>query len=123
MSKFSKEEYNVSLNHKGLKIGALINNWKVIIVGQIMEAVMIICFGLAWPVSVYKSYVSRSTRGKSFLFLLIVLAGYLAGMVHVILDYPGFSYLTALYLVNTFMISIDIYLFLRNRKFEALSSC
>jgi hypothetical protein len=89
--------------------------------GQIMEAVMIICFGLAWPVSVYKSYVSKSTKGKSFLFLLIVLAGYAAGLIHVVLDYPGFSYLTVLYLLNTFMIFIDLLLFLRNRKLEFLS--
>jgi hypothetical protein len=89
--------------------------------GQIMEAVMIICFGLAWPVSVYKSYVSKSTKGKSFLFLLIVLAGYAAGLIHVVLDYPGFSYLTVLYLLNTLMIFIDLLLFLRNRKLEFLS--
>lgn len=91
--------------------------------GQILEAAMIACFGLAWPVSVYKSYVSKSTKGKSFLFLLIVLTGYVAGMIHVILDYPGFSYLTALYLVNILMISIDIFLFFRNRKMEAMAEC
>lgn len=91
--------------------------------GQILEAVMIACFGLAWPVSVYKSYVSQSTKGKSLLFLLIVLTGYSAGITHVILDYPGFSYLTALYLVNILMISIDIFLFFRNRKIETLSEC
>lgn len=91
--------------------------------GQILEAVMIACFGLAWPVSVYKSYVSQSTKGKSLLFLLIVLTGYAAGINHVILDYPGFSYLTALYLVNILMISIDIFLFFRNRKIETLSEC
>ncbi|QTX33056.1 hypothetical protein KAR29_03900 [Aminithiophilus ramosus] len=87
--------------------------------GELFEAVMIVCFGLAWPVSVYKSYVSRSTKGKSVFFLLIVLVGYVAGMIHVFLDYPGLSYLNGLYIVNTMMIVADILLYVRNRRLEA----
>ena len=29
------------------------------------ETVMIICFGLSWPFSVYKSWKSRTTKGKT----------------------------------------------------------
>ena len=79
---------------------------------------MIICFGFAWPVSVYKSYVSRSTKGKSVFFLFIVLTGYVAGMIHVIIDYPGLSYLNVLYAINTTMIVADILLYFRNRRLE-----
>ncbi len=86
--------------------------------GQILEAVMILCFGLAWPVSVYKSYTSASTRGKSLMFLVIALVAYTAGFLHVIIDYPGLSYLTLLYIANGLMISADIALFFRNRRLE-----
>lgn len=84
-----------------------------------MEAVMLICFGLAWPVSVYKSYVSRSTKGKSFSFMFILLIGYAAGICHVFIDNPGFCYLMVLYLINIFMIMVDMTLFFRNRRIEA----
>ena len=79
---------------------------------------MILCFGLAWPVSVYKSYVSRSTQGKSAMFLVIVFVGYMAGLIHVLIDYPGFSYLTVLYLANSVMIAAEMGLYLRNRRLE-----
>ena len=83
---------------------------------------MILCFGLAWPVSVYKSYVSRSTQGKSVMFLVIVFVGYMAGLIHVLIDYPGFSYLTLLYLANSVMIATDIFLYARNRRLEKSSA-
>jgi len=92
---------------------------RVMRTGQLMEAVMLICFGLAWPASVYKSYTSRSTKGKSFSFMFILLIGYAAGICHVFVDNPGFCYLVLLYILNIFMIVLDMLLFFRNRKIEA----
>ena len=31
---------------------------------DLMEAVMILCFGLSWPISIRKSWVSRTAKGK-----------------------------------------------------------
>ena len=49
---------------------------------SLFEIMMLICFGAAWPFSILKSYRSRSNRGKSALFLAVVLAGYIAGTLH-----------------------------------------
>ncbi len=49
---------------------------------SIFEIIMLLCFGFAWPFSIVKSFQSRSTKGKSILFLLVVLAGYIAGIIH-----------------------------------------
>jgi len=46
------------------------------------EVLMLVCFGAAWPASIYRSYVSRTTAGKSIVFLVVVFAGYLAGITH-----------------------------------------
>ena len=35
---------------------------------DLMEAVMILCFGLSWPISIRKSWVSRTAKGKSLFF-------------------------------------------------------
>ena len=43
----------------------------VIQMGEIFELIMVICFGLSWPLSVYKSAKSRTAKGKSLFLSLI----------------------------------------------------
>ena len=38
---------------------------------SIFETMMIICFGISWPLSIVRSYRSRSTKGKSLMFMLL----------------------------------------------------
>jgi len=83
---------------------------------SIFEIIMLICFGLAWPTSIYKSYKSKSTKGKSLNFLLIILIGYLAGIIHKVVY--NFDFVTILYVLNFIMVSIDVMFFFRNRKIE-----
>lgn len=82
---------------------------------SIFEAMMLICFGAAWPFSIYRSYKSGKTAGKSVAFLFIVGIGYLAGLTHKILYSP--DVVTYLYALNFTMVSIDIALYFRNRIF------
>ncbi len=79
---------------------------------SIFEIIMLICFGAAWPVSIYKSYKSGSVEGKSFLFLFIVLIGYIAGILHKI--YYSYDQVIYLYIINILMVAIDMFLYLRN---------
>jgi hypothetical protein len=79
---------------------------------SIFEAVMLICFGVAWPVSIYKSWKSRTCAGKSVVFLYIVVVGYTAGITHKILYSP--DWVIALYILNGLMVIIDILLYYRN---------
>lgn len=80
------------------------------------EVLMLVCFGSAWPVSIYKSWTSRRTGGKSILFLYIIGSGYIAGTLHKI--FFSFDPVIALYLLNFLMISVDIVLYYRNRRIE-----
>ncbi|MDR3164685.1 MAG: hypothetical protein LBU13_03825 [Synergistaceae bacterium] len=48
-----------------------------------LETVMLLCFGAAWPASILKSWRSRTARGKSLFFLLIILTGYAAGITNI----------------------------------------
>jgi hypothetical protein len=78
------------------------------------EIIMLVCFGAAWPFSIYRSWTSRSIAGKSLGFLCIVLVGYLSGIVHkVIFNYDGVIFLYAL---NALFVSVDIVLYMRNRS-------
>lgn len=73
---------------------------------SIFEIIMLVCFGAAWPVSIYRSYVSRSTAGKSVGFLFIIGTGYLAGILHKLM----FNYdpVIFLYILNSMMVFTDI---------------
>ena len=53
-------------------------NW-----GKLLETVMLICFGAAWPFSITKSWRARTAKGKSIGFLLVILTGYVAGIAKV----------------------------------------
>ncbi|MBN2781490.1 MAG: hypothetical protein JXR21_05960 [Candidatus Marinimicrobia bacterium] len=80
------------------------------------EIVMLICFGAAWPFSIYRSWVSRSTKGKSLLFMLIVMCGYVAGMLHKVVF--NYDLVIFLYGLNFLMVSVDVFLYFRNRAGE-----
>lgn len=82
--------------------------------GVIFETIMLVCFGASWPVSVYKSWTSRSIKGKSLLFLLLIEIGYIVGLVGKILYNP--SYVIAVYCVNLLFVTTDIALYFRNRR-------
>ena len=47
---------------------------------ELLEAMMIISFGISWPLSIIRSYRSRSTKGKSIFFSFFILFGYLCGI-------------------------------------------
>ncbi|WP_407305585.1 hypothetical protein [Desulfosporosinus sp. SB140] len=87
---------------------------------SIFEIIMLVCFGAAWPLSIYKSYTSRSTKGKSLSFLIVILVGYVAGILHKIFNqYDAVVYL---YLLNFFMVLADLLIYLRNSRIAAASS-
>jgi len=81
---------------------------------SIFELVMLLLFGAAWPISIYKSLISHSVKGKSLAFLLIVWVGYLAGVLHKIFYHPDI--VIVFYIINLSMVSVDVILYLRNRR-------
>lgn len=86
------------------------------VVMSIFEIIMLVCFGAAWPSSIYKSYTSRTAQGKSLIFLVIILTGYCAGVLHKL--YFSFDWVILLYLLNGLMIAADILLYIRNARFD-----
>ncbi len=81
---------------------------------SLFEILMLLCFGAAWPVSLWKSWTSRTNGGKSVVFLFVVAIGYVAGIVHKLLN--SRDAVTFLYALNMCMVSADIVLWFRNRR-------
>lgn len=84
----------------------------------IFEAVMLVCFGMAWPVSILKSWRSRTNKGKSWFFLLIVLIGYLSGLIHKLWWQDKIDGVVWLYLLNAVMVACDGVLYYRNTRLD-----
>jgi lipopolysaccharide export LptBFGC system permease protein LptF len=80
---------------------------------SIFEIIMLLCFGIAWPFSIYKSYTSREVGSKSLIFLLALLLGYISGITHKIVYNP--DPVVWFYALNGTMVAVDIALYLRNR--------
>ena len=83
---------------------------------SIFEITMLMCFGAAWPCSIYKSYRSKEVAGKSVIFLFVIFIGYMAGFLHkMFYCFDGVIYL---YLLNGLMVAADIAWYYRNRRLQ-----
>ena len=96
------------------------------IIATICETIMVICFGISWPLSIYKSATSKSTKGKSPYFTMAIITGYVAIIIGKIV-LGEFTYWLdilkfVLYIVNLVMVSTDLALYFRNRRIEKLEN-
>ena len=76
---------------------------------------MIILFGASWPVSLAKSWKSRTNKGKSLLFLMLIWVGYICGITGKLLTH-NVNYVLIFYMINLCMVSADIILYFRNGR-------
>lgn len=96
---------------------------------ELMEAVTILCFGLSWPISIRKSLISKTAKGKSLFFEVFLLVGYAFGICRKILQVSvlgssgAIFYLSFFFYVLNFVeIFIDVALYFRNCRYDALST-
>ncbi len=92
---------------------------------DLLEVLMIVCFGISWPVSIYKSYTSRTAKGKSLTFEIFIWFGYVFGIARKILqinmgEVQGWIFYLALvfYILNITEITIDMMLYFRNERLD-----
>ena len=94
---------------------------------EILEICMVLAFGASWPMNVMKSYKARSTKGKSLSFLILIFAGYVAGIASTFAN-PQYMasfaekwYVLVFYFINITMVSMYIALYVRNSKLDKLA--
>ena len=93
---------------------------------DLLETLMILCFGLSWPISIRKSVISRTAKGKSLFFEFFLWVGYIFGITRKFLLWGAATapldwifYLGWFFYCLTFVeISIDMLLYLRNVKLD-----
>ena len=80
------------------------------------EVGMLLCFGAAWPINIYKSLKSRTAAGRSILFQWAILLGYICGIIHKLVY--SRDVVLFLYILNFLMVSVDTALYFRNKKLD-----
>ena len=91
---------------------------------EILEIIMIVSFGASWPLNVIKSYRTRTTKGKSLPFLLLIFFGYIAGIASKLVndaymaEFADKWYVLFFYVLNFLEIAFDICLYFRNVKLD-----
>ena len=86
---------------------------------EILEAIMVICFGISWPMNIVKSLRAKTAKGKSILFLIFIIVGYIAGITGKII-LGNITYVFIFYVINLFMVSVDFALYFVNRRKDLL---
>ena len=102
------------------------------LLAEILEIAMLVCFGCSWPISVYKSIKIRTSVGKSAVCNILLIVGYVAGIVSKFLKMEPFMIANAadglkkgififaliMYFVNLAMITANLVLYYMNKNLD-----
>lgn len=86
---------------------------------EILETIMLICFGLSWPISVVKNIRTGTAKGMSLPFILLITFGYVAGITAKIISH-NINYVLIVYFINIAAVSVNIAVYIRNSHLDKL---
>ena len=78
---------------------------------------MLLCFAFAWPFSIYKLYKTKSTKGKSIIFSMVIILGYIFGIANKFIS-DDVNYVVFFYFFDLGLVLIDSLLYFRNWHYE-----
>lgn len=85
---------------------------------QILEAAMLICFGLSWPINAYKNFKAGTAAGTSWQFILLITVGYLAGIAAKFAA-DMINWVLIVYFINLVCLGVNWAVYFRNRRLDA----
>ncbi|MBR4082005.1 MAG: hypothetical protein IKK21_09505 [Clostridia bacterium] len=85
---------------------------------ELFEIIMIVCFGMSWPMNVIKSWRARTAKGKSLPFLLLIITGYVFGIAGKLIGGNFKWYVLFFYVLNLVMVLTDLILYFRNVRLD-----
>lgn len=78
---------------------------------SIWEILMLLCFAFSWPISILRALRTKIVIGKSPVFMIIIIIGYVFGIVHKVLH--NYDLVTYLYLMNLIIVATDLSIYFR----------
>ena len=91
-------------------------------IAKVLEATMIILFGISWPFNLLKSIKSKTTKGKSLLFLILIDLGYIAGITSKFFSttfvWETDWWIFMIYVINFTFVTADLIVYFINKNRE-----
>ena len=84
---------------------------------QVLEMIMLFCFGISWPVSLAKTIRSGSAKSTSIAFMCLILVGYFSGITAKVIN-DGYNFVFFVYVFNIVMVMANLVVALHNRAGE-----
>ncbi|MEA5151060.1 MAG: hypothetical protein VB039_00455 [Oscillospiraceae bacterium] len=87
-----------------------------------LEVLMLICFGVSWPLNIRKAWLARTSKSSSVLFYFFIWAGYLLGLwskyERLRLGVATPLYVWFFYVLNLVIVSAGIAVYFRNLRLD-----
>lgn len=84
---------------------------------NILEAVMLVCFGFSWPINFMKAYRAGTTKGTSLAFFCLIEIGYASGVASKVLA-GNVTYVILFYMLNMITVGANIVIYFVNKNKE-----
>lgn len=81
---------------------------------QALEATMLVCFGLSWPMNLVKNFKAGTAKSMSLKFILLIIFGYLAGISAKLLTHQ-LNYVLIVYFLNIAIVSLNLGVYFLNK--------
>lgn len=78
---------------------------------------MLVCFGFSWPLNVIKAYRAKTAKGTSLPFILLIIAGYVAGITAKFIS-GQINYVLIAYILNLAIVSLNVVVYFRNLSLD-----
>ena len=93
---------------------------------EILETIMLICFGCSWPMNAYKNAKAKSAKNMSLSFTFLIITGYVAGIAakfvaasNGVIEIKGrTAFVLAAYFLNLVMVSANVVIYFINKKYD-----
>ena len=92
---------------------------------QFCEIAMLCLFGCSWPFNIAKALRTRTAKGKSVVFEVLVIVGYLIGLFGKLYAYRQtgtLAYSVWFYIADILMVSVDLVLYCVNARRDKLAA-
>lgn len=89
-------------------------------IAAVCETMMLVCFGFSWPLNVIKAYKARTAKGTSLPFILLIITGYVFGIIAKIVNGINYDkiYVLIVYFINLAIVSLNVIVYFRNRALD-----
>ena len=82
---------------------------------EALEAIMLVCFGLSWPMNLIKNIKAKTAKTMSLKFILLIIFGYVAGITAKIINHQ-INYVLIVYFLNIAVVSLNLVVYFINKR-------